>query len=51
MHALKDLFTSDVGIMSLAVIAITLGLGVFYLRYFLRHIRDDAAAAAERPRG
>lgn len=50
MHALKDLFTSDVGIMSLAVIAITLGMGVFYLRYFLRHIREDAAAA-NRPRG
>jgi Protein of unknown function (DUF3149) len=45
MHALKDLFTSDVGIMSLAVIAFMLGMGVFFLRYFLRHIRDDAARA------
>mgnify|MGYP000907428422 CR=1 FL=1 len=50
MHALKDLFTSDVGIMSLAVIVFMLGMGVFFLRYFLRHMRDDAAAA-NRPRG
>lgn len=47
MQALQELFTSDVGVMSLAVIAITLGMGVFYLRYFLRHIRDDAAKAGQ----
>lgn len=47
MQALKELFTSDVGIMSLAVIAITLGMGVFYLLYFLRQIRGDAARAGQ----
>lgn len=56
MHALKDLFTSDVGLMSLAGLSFMLGMGVFFVRYFLRHIREDAAAAAaaaaqaERPR-
>lgn len=46
MHALKDLFTSDVGLMSLAGIVFMLGMGVFYIRYFLRHIREDADKAA-----
>ncbi|MBA4341989.1 MAG: DUF3149 domain-containing protein [Methylibium sp.] len=46
MHALKDLFTTDVGLMSVAGIAFMLGMGVFFVRYFLRHIREDAEAAA-----
>lgn len=45
MSVFKDLFTSDVGLMSAAVIAITLGMGAFYVRYFLRHIASDSAAA------
>lgn len=45
MQLLKDLFTSDVGLMSATVIAITLGMGVFYVRYILKHIHDDAARA------
>ena len=28
--------------------ALTLGLGVFYARYFQRHIREDTAAEAAR---
>lgn len=40
MHALKDLFTSDVGIMSLAVIVFMLGMGAFYARYILKHMKD-----------
>lgn len=43
MQALQVLFGSDVGLMSLAVIAITLGMGGFYLRYFLRHMHEDEA--------
>lgn len=46
MRALQELFTSDVGLMSVAVIAFMLGMGAFFVRYFLRHMRDDAAAAA-----
>ena len=49
MHALKDLFTSDVGLMSLTVIVVMLGMGGFYLRYFLRHMREDAARAGQGP--
>lgn len=41
MHALKDLLTTDYGLYSLAGILFMLGMGVFYLRYFLRHIRED----------
>ena len=46
MHALKDLFTSDVGLMSVAGIAFMLGMGVFFIRYFLKHIQEDADKAA-----
>jgi hypothetical protein len=46
MHALKDLFTTDVGLMSVAGIAFMLGMGVFFVRYFLRHMKEDAANAA-----
>ena len=40
MKALQELFTSDVGLMSLTVIAIMLGMGVFYIGYFLKHSHD-----------
>lgn len=46
MHALMDFFSTDYGLMSAAVIAVTLGMGVFYARYFARHMREDAEAAA-----
>ena len=45
MHALKDLFTSDVGLMSAAGILFMLGMGVFYVRYFLRHMHEDELRA------
>lgn len=47
MHALKDLFTTDVGLMSIGGIAFMLGMGVFFVRYFLRHIQQDAARAQQ----
>jgi hypothetical protein len=46
MHALKDLFTTDVGLMSAAGIAFMLGMGVFYVRFFIRHMEEDAKRAA-----
>lgn len=49
MHALKDLFTSDAGLMSMAVIAFMLGMGAFFIRYSLKHMRDDEASARRRP--
>lgn len=46
MQLLKDLFSSDVGLMSAAAIAITLGMGAFHVSYFLRHVREDAQRAS-----
>lgn len=51
MAALRDFFTTDYGLMSAVVIAITLGMGVFYTRFFIRHMRDDEAAAAAAKKG
>jgi Protein of unknown function (DUF3149) len=45
MHALRDFLTTDYGLMSAAVIAFTLGMGVFFQRYIARHIKEDTAAA------
>ena len=46
MHALKDLFTTDVGLMSIGGLAIMLGLGAGFFVYLVRHVRQDAARAA-----
>ena len=43
MHALKDLFTTDVGLMSAAGIVFMLGMAVFFVHYFLRHMQEDEA--------
>ena len=45
MRVLKDLFTSDVGLMSAAGLVFMLGMAAFFIRYFVTHIRDDAARA------
>lgn len=50
MRALSELFTTDVGLLSVAVIAFMLGMGGFYLRYFLKHMHDDEARAAAEAR-
>jgi hypothetical protein len=46
MHALKDFFTTDYGLLSAAVIVFTLGMGVFFSRFFARHIKEDTERAA-----
>lgn len=43
MHALQDFFSTDYGLLSAAVIAFMLGMGVFYVRYFVRHMQEDEA--------
>ncbi len=48
MRALQDFVTTDYGLMSLVVIVITLGMGVFFQRYFARHIQADTEAARRR---
>jgi len=46
MRALQEFFTTDVGLMSAAVIAFTIGMGIFFGRFFVRHMREDAERAA-----
>lgn len=41
MKALEILFTSDVGLFSVATIGIVLAMGAYYVRYFLRHMHED----------
>ena len=45
MDALRELFTIDIGLMSIGVIAFMLGMSVFFVRFFLRHMREDEARA------
>ncbi len=45
MEAFKILFTTDVGLMSLAVIVFIIGMAVFFARHFARRMREDALAA------
>lgn len=42
MSAFGDLFSSDVGLLSAAVIAFTLGMGVFFVRFFVKHAQEGA---------
>lgn len=46
MHALKDLLTTDYGLMSVGVIVVVLGMGGYFLRYFLNHMHEDEARQA-----
>ena len=47
MSAFKDLFSSDVGLLSAAVILFMLGMGVFFVRYFVKHVREDSAGSGK----
>lgn len=44
MHALKDLFTSDVGLMSVAGIAFMLGMLGYLVHYVKKHVQEEEAA-------
>ena len=43
MDALRLLFSSDIGLMSLGVIVITIGIGVFFARWISRKIEQSEA--------
>lgn len=45
MHALIDFFSTDYGLMSAGVIAFMLGMGVFFVRFFVSHMHDDEQRA------
>ena len=44
MRALQDFLSTDYGLMSLAVIVFMLGMGAFYVRYFIQHMHQDEAS-------
>ena len=46
MHALRELFSTDVGLMSIAGIAFMIGMAVFFVRFFARHIREESQRQA-----
>lgn len=43
MRALTELFTTDVGLLSMGSMAFMVGMGIFYLRYFVKHMHEDEA--------
>ncbi|MBK7791066.1 MAG: DUF3149 domain-containing protein [Betaproteobacteria bacterium] len=43
--AWQELFGTDVGLLSLAVIVFMLGIGVFFVRLFLRKMNSEVPAA------
>jgi hypothetical protein len=45
MVALKELFTTDIGLLSLFVILFVIGIGFWMSRFFAARIREDEAAA------
>jgi Protein of unknown function (DUF3149) len=45
MKLLTDLFSTDYGLMSAAVIVMTLGMAVWFRLYFKRKMAEDAKAA------
>ena len=51
MHALRDFFSTDYGLLSAAVIAVTLFMGGWYINFFLRNIKQDAERAAREAAG
>ena len=45
MKLLTDLFSTDYGLMSVAVIAFMLGMAVWFRAFFKRHMDEDAKNA------
>jgi len=45
MVALKELFTTDIGLLSLFVILFIIGMGFWLSRFFAARMREDEAAA------
>ena len=48
MRLFNELMTTDGGLMSAAGILFMLGMGVFFLHYFIKHLREDKARAKQR---
>jgi hypothetical protein len=48
MHALRDFFTTDYGLMSAAGILFMLGMLGYYVYYFIHHMHVDEKAEQDR---
>jgi uncharacterized membrane-anchored protein len=47
MKLLSNLLSTDYGLASLAVIVFVLGMCIWFFRYFIRKMKEDAQAAEE----
>ncbi|MBL0087389.1 MAG: DUF3149 domain-containing protein [Ideonella sp.] len=45
MRAIHELLSTDAGLMTVVGLTFMMGMGVFFVRYFLRHMEMDAEAA------
>lgn len=50
MQLWKELLSSEVGLLSLAVIVFMLGMAAYYVRYFLRHMEEDSRKNDQAPK-
>ena len=46
MDALRELFTTDIGLLSLAVLIVLIGIGGYMYRWFQARIREELAEQA-----
>ena len=51
MKALTDFFSTDYGLMSAAVILITLGMAGFFIRFFVSLMMEDVARMRRATKG
>ena len=48
MRALKELFPSDMGLLSLAVIVFIIGMGIYFVRFFQKQMRESERGSSGR---
>lgn len=47
MKLLTELLSTDYGLLSAGVIVFTIGMGVWYVRYFMRRMDEDARRSGQ----
>jgi hypothetical protein len=48
MKAWSDFFSTDYGLMSAGVIVFMLGMAVYFVRFFVKHMQEDEARMKEK---
>lgn len=48
MGVFKDLFSSDIGLLSLGTIAFVIVMGIYFIRFFQKHIQEDESKLSGR---